>query len=147
MEVIKEFRPCGECSECCKGQLLGHSYGNPFGKGKKCIFLVKENCSIYESRPETCRKYQCAWSQGILDIDMRPDIVGLMVSVENDKTGKQFLRSMETRPDNISYESYKKIENSAVKLQTYLKKVKYNNEHNIYNQRWGRSCDNCNSCT
>lgn len=116
--IIDNFRPCDECNSCCKGNLLGMAYGNVFGNKRSCIFLVKEKCAIYESRPDSCKNYQCAWSQGLLDIDMRPDKSGLLVSIEKDKSGNQFFSVIEIRK-NMPFENYKKIEEAAKKLNTY----------------------------
>lgn len=85
------FRQCGDCSECCTGKLDGNAYGNSFNIEKPCVFLVEKKCCIYKTRPDTCARYQCAWSQGILPESMRPDICGYIVSVEI-KNNKQFLK-------------------------------------------------------
>jgi hypothetical protein len=47
---------------------------------------------IYTTRPETCRNYQCAWSQGIIPIELKPDECGFLISVEANKENKQFLK-------------------------------------------------------
>lgn len=134
MENVTEFRPCGECTACCSGQLMSNSYGNRFGQGHRCIFLVVEKCTIYETRPQVCRDYQCAWTQQLLDNDMRPDQCGLMVNVETRPDKKQYFKVMELWP-NVPYESYQKVDAAAKKLNTYWIKVPYQDEHNIYNQR------------
>jgi Fe-S-cluster containining protein len=98
-----QFKPCGPCTECCSG-LVGSAYGNHFGpptKREACVFLVEKKCSIYETRPPMCRNYQCAWSQNLF-IDIfssieRPDISGLLISVEIDETKKQFLKCIKLR--------------------------------------------------
>ena len=85
-------RECGECNACCVW-LKGDAYGHEFGKGKPCNFL-KNNCSIYETRPEVCKKYQCAWLQGLFPESLRPDKSKVLISVENWSKG-QFLRAIE----------------------------------------------------
>lgn len=111
-----DFKPCGECSACCDGHYGGNSYGNIMGEGRSCVFLIKAKCSVYNDRPDFCRKYQCAWSQYLLHDDMRPDRCGLMVSVENDKeTGKQYLKVVEVWK-NVPYESYEKLDECAKKI-------------------------------
>ena len=85
-------RECGECNACCVW-LKGDAYGHEFGGGKPCRFL-EGNCSIYETRPEVCRRFQCAWLQGLLGDGMRPDRSGVLVSVEK-WSGGQFLRAVE----------------------------------------------------
>ena len=90
-----EMRECGACNYCCSGHLIGNAYGNQFYMGRKCVFL-KENCLIHSSRPECCKKYQCAWSQGILPDSLYPPTCGFIISVEVDKNGKQFLKIPDT---------------------------------------------------
>ncbi len=85
-------RECGECNACCIW-LKGDAYGHEFGKGKPCNFL-KNNCSIYETRPEVCKKYQCAWLQGLFPESLRPDKSKVLISVENWSKG-QFIRAVE----------------------------------------------------
>jgi Fe-S-cluster containining protein len=143
MQEVK-FRECGDCTECCSGHLIGDAHGNKFGNGRKCIFLVQEKCTIYTTRPETCHKYQCAWSQSLFDEDMRPDKFGLMVSVEV-KTGERLLRVIETKKD-VPYEAYQRIDEWAKKLNVKWIGVKHY-EHNIYNQRRCGTCDSEHSCS
>ena len=38
-----------------------------------------EGCTIYEDRPDGCKTYRCAWLDGQLNDDERPDLVGLIV--------------------------------------------------------------------
>lgn len=45
-----------------------------------------------------CRTYQCAWSQGLFTNDLRPDLIGLMVSVEQGPDAQQFLKIIQTQP-------------------------------------------------
>ena len=85
-------RECGECNACCVW-LKGDAYGHEFGGGKPCHFL-KNNCSIYETRPEVCKKYQCAWLQGLFPEILRPDKSKVLISVENWSKG-QFIRAVE----------------------------------------------------
>ena len=91
------LRPCGDCNKCCSGNLIGTSYGNSFGPGRPCIFLVSECCTIYKDRPESCKKYQCAWTQNILSEQFRPDKCGIMVSVQNDQQ-KQYFKVVQCAP-------------------------------------------------
>jgi len=116
-------RPCGECTACCDGQLLGSAHGNPFGHNNPCVFLVKKVCEIYPHRPTCCVNYQCAWSQHLLPEHMRPDQSGVMVSVErNGQT--QFLKVIELKPD-VTWETLHMIDQAARKLNTYWELVKY----------------------
>lgn len=110
------FRPCGDCTGCCIGQLAGEIYGRKMWPGKPCDFLICGKCTIYEDRPVSpCQKFQCAWSQHLFDEDMRPDKIGIMVSVETAKDGSQFLRLVEIVP-HPPQESYARIFEHAKRL-------------------------------
>ena len=85
-------RECGDCNACCIW-LKGESYSHEFGGGKPCHFL-KGNCSIYETRPEVCKTYQCAWLQGLFSENLKPEKSKVIISVENWSKG-QFLRAIE----------------------------------------------------
>jgi Fe-S-cluster containining protein len=63
-EDIKNIEKLGYSKEdFCEGELIGEFKGKFVLKKEddKCIFLEKDkdgySCSIYESRPEICRKY------------------------------------------------------------------------------------------
>jgi hypothetical protein len=117
------FRECNECNVCCDGSLMGNSHGNKFGNKKPCVFLVTNKCSIYKDRPNSCKSFQCAWSQKLLPEWMRPDKCGVLVSIEND-INKQYLKVVETKP-LVEYEIYKEIQTFCDKNNTYYVKVPY----------------------
>ena len=71
-----------------------------------------------------CRKYQCAWSQGLLDEDMRPDKCGIMVSVGDAEDGSQYLRVVELNPD-ITPGTYEKLDECVKSLNTRWVGIKY----------------------
>jgi Fe-S-cluster containining protein len=120
-----DFRSCGDCGACCEGALMGTAFGNPFGMGKPCVFRLNGSCVIHETRPQSCRNYQCAWTQHLFPEWMKPNSCGVMISVEHDTNGKQFLKVIELRP-NISYEVYREIEYFCNANNTYYVR----NEHN-----------------
>lgn len=77
---------CGTCSECCRGprelELLPQDQGKyqEYEKGGKTYLARKENqdcvyldgnCSIYEDRPVTCRKFDCRDYLGHPDMPAR----------------------------------------------------------------------------
>jgi len=54
------MRSCGTCSLCCK--LLGIlELEKPQGQWCPHCKPGKERCTIYETRPDTCRTFNCAW--------------------------------------------------------------------------------------
>ena len=91
------MRNCEECQACCQGYVQGSTRGSWFGNLKPCKYLVNE-CTIYEDRPSQCRNYFCAWTQELLPIEMRPDKIGVVVSVEVDGQGKQYLKAIHKNP-------------------------------------------------
>lgn len=117
------FRECGECRACCEGALIGNSYGNKFGFGKPCIFMVNKACSIYETRPDTCQSYQCAWTQGLFSEELKPTISNVMISVEvNDN--KQYLKVMELS-DKIDDSVFEEIDRFCGNNNTHWVRVPY----------------------
>jgi len=68
-------RSCGDCSACC--DVLGvAALGKP--EWSPCPHQ-SAGCAIYEGRPDGCKSYRCAWLDGELGDDERPDLVGLIV--------------------------------------------------------------------
>jgi Fe-S-cluster containining protein len=118
-----KFRECGDCTACCDGWLIGNSYGNRFGEGKSCPFLVKKVCTIYKDRPRSCHDYQCAWTQNLFPDWMKPNECGVMISVETGPE-KQFLRVVEMH-EVIDYAVYQEIEKFCKENNTHYVKVPY----------------------
>ncbi len=118
------FRPCGDCNACCEGALIGNAHGNRFGNHKPCVFLVSKTCAIHETRPQSCRNYQCAWSQHLFPEWMQPNKCGVLISVETSKEGHQYLKVIELKHE-IPYEVYQEIDNFCKDNNTYYVKVSY----------------------
>lgn len=122
MEIA--FRSCGDCHACCDGFIEHRAYGNFMGRGRHCVFLVDQTCVIYDHRPDTCQYYQCGWSQNLFPEWMKPNLCGLLISVEVDKEKKQYLRVTEIS-DVVKYDAYNEIEKFVKENQTYWIKVPY----------------------
>jgi hypothetical protein len=87
------FRPCGECQKCCEGWVAGTAFGIPFSPHKPCAFL-QGKCLVYNFRPHVCKKFYCAWTQGLFPEWMRPDKTKLLISVQDWSKG-QYLKVIE----------------------------------------------------
>ena len=75
------LRKCGDCKECCT--VIGVTeIEKP--KDTPCPNLCRKGCSIYESRPESCRTFQCSWTQGLGSHKHRPDRAGVVVWIEDE---------------------------------------------------------------
>lgn len=73
----KRPRTCGDCDECCFA--LGV---RPLDKPafQRCTNQTTEGgCGIYETRPEPCRLYRCAWLEGFGEERDRPDRLGVVL--------------------------------------------------------------------
>lgn len=70
-------KSCGECTACCTVIGVEELKKDPY---TKCEHL-KENCSIYEERPNSCKIFECLYLSGnLLSLDERnrPDKLGVI---------------------------------------------------------------------
>ncbi len=77
-------RTCGECSACCTTHAVPDL--KPVGKpaGVACSKLCAQGCGIYQTRPGSCRAFECGWLQdttGAMPDSARPDKLGLVLSM------------------------------------------------------------------
>lgn len=88
LSVISQQRPCGECSACCTA--LGvHEIGK--GEYVRCDHICEGGCAVYDTRPQSCRTYQCLWSTmppDRMSDEFRPDRLGIIVEITENKIGK-----------------------------------------------------------
>ena len=76
-------RDCGECMVCCK-----YLYINTPGLKKPADVLcsnciINRGCSIYETRPNTCRTWHCLWRRTeTMPEEMRPDKSNALFSLK-----------------------------------------------------------------
>ena len=69
---LVENRDCGKCSACCVTLRIETEGFNKLAD-ESCHHLI-DGCAIYESRPEVCRTWYCAWRyMAGLDEYWRPD--------------------------------------------------------------------------
>jgi hypothetical protein len=105
------MRECGDCQLCCQGLLIGSARGSFFGNMTPCKYLENE-CVIYEERPETCRRFYCAWAQELFPEWMQPNKIGVIVSVEN-KGNIQYLNVISSKEvDSIVLDEINKFTNT-----------------------------------
>ena len=70
-------RECGECTACCTVLNIPRLAKGP---GVSCHNLTPTGCGIYEDRPDQpCKSFNCAWLQGFLGDDDRPDKAGAII--------------------------------------------------------------------
>ncbi len=75
---LVEGRACGECVACCVEIAIDDlELSKP--AGRPCVHCGPRGCAIYESRPNSCRAWYCAWRRlADLPEHLRPDRSGLM---------------------------------------------------------------------
>ena len=74
-------RKCDGCTLCCTITRVPEINKAEY---TSCPFLHEKNsgckgCSIYKDRPDSCRKYECAWLKGDMPDWMKPDECHLMI--------------------------------------------------------------------
>lgn len=96
------MRECGSCSACCKVTRI-RVLDKPAGQWCRHCEPGGRGCTIYESRPEPCRAFDCLWlidSAKLLPDDARPDRSKIMFDFQDggDSGLKSFVRAFELVP-------------------------------------------------
>ncbi len=76
-------RKCGPCNACCKPFPVPEV--GKYDSKSLCRHASDRGCAIYTSRPHACSEYACAWLNGLGGDDYRPDVLGIMIDVQNMK--------------------------------------------------------------
>lgn len=73
------MRKCGDCKLCCKVFTIAEL--NKLA-GEWCPHCPGKGCSMYESRPNTCREYRCVWLERpeSLSDELRPDKTSVVMN-------------------------------------------------------------------
>lgn len=79
---IVSDRDCNGCTKCCEGWLAGTAHGHDFHKGKRCFWMSKSGCNIYDFRPiDPCVNYKCLWkTEKIVPLEFKPSSVGVIIT-------------------------------------------------------------------
>ena len=72
------MRKCNDCTVCCTVTRVPE-----FKKPEYvlCDYCCGHSCTIYEKRPQSCKDFECAWLQGDMSDDMRPNISHVMIEI------------------------------------------------------------------
>ena len=75
-------RPCGDCIACCQVLNIDEpELVKP--QGMLCPNCTGAGCSIYETRPQVCRSWNCAWKRiASMPPETRPDAMGVLFTVD-----------------------------------------------------------------
>jgi hypothetical protein len=88
-------RECEDCAACCIVPAV-HELNKP--ARWSCDNLSCHGCRIYDSRPASCRDFNCLWLRGALADDpmLRPDRLGVMFDwFQSLKAGRERLMAFE----------------------------------------------------
>jgi hypothetical protein len=79
---VLEDRPCGDCVACCVLLNIDEpELVKP--EGAVCPNCTGQGCAVYDTRPQVCRGWNCAWKRiESLPSRTRPDVLGLMFTIE-----------------------------------------------------------------
>lgn len=75
-----DSRECGACTACCTVMAVHELQKENY---RTCCHAA-DGCTIYATRPDSCREWSCLWLQGGMEreVHSRPDRLGLVFSVE-----------------------------------------------------------------
>lgn len=98
-ESRRAGRRCGPCTACCTALGIPELDKPGFERCPKLRRRRPEGCSIYGSRPNSCREWSCGWLLGIGEASDRPDRLGLIIDIEfSDTLGCYMVKLFELRP-------------------------------------------------
>ncbi len=83
--VTTTIRNCHPCTACCGGWIRINEENISSSVGHPCPHLGEQGCNQYDSRPQICRDFQCAWISDTTNIPvwMRPDKAKVIVRYAN----------------------------------------------------------------
>ena len=77
-------RECGSCTLCCK---IMSVWEIEKPNGVLCKHVRNhQSCAIYETRPQSCRTFNCLWLRGVGTDAMRPDRSRVVMVEADDPT-------------------------------------------------------------
>jgi hypothetical protein len=74
------------------------------GTYETCEHLCEAGCGIYAERPGSCRKFECQWLRGVLEVDgtvdtaLRPDACGVIFDYRPDTAFGELFTAWEVEP-------------------------------------------------
>lgn len=108
---------CDGCTVCC--EVMGVEELNK-RKWEKCQH-AGIGCHIYETRPQSCREFQCMWLQGLVgDESTRPDKLGLMFRLDDDRFLGRVIVCHEVYPGALEKEETARYLYEVAKIQMVI---------------------------
>lgn len=97
----EDGRTCGACTACCTLLEVPELGKDAF---RPCPLLSGSGCGRYALRPDSCRRFECQWLRGVLELDdgvdptLRPDVCGLMFDYQPDSAFGEMYVAWEVEP-------------------------------------------------
>jgi Fe-S-cluster containining protein len=75
-------RECGSCHDCCV-YVKVEAFKKPAGVPCQHLNVLQPcgACGIYADRPSECKQFTCAWLDGFLVDELKPDASGITLEV------------------------------------------------------------------
>ena len=103
--AYKSTRRCGGCRECCYVFPLGAKPHREW-----CKWVTESGCGRHDaSRPDICKKYECAWLHSNWPITLRPDRCRLVVSLRRLYRNHPIINIAASRPEALDSREYRII--------------------------------------
>jgi len=127
---------CGDCTECCKG-VLGFADTSTDGiivtsgvgiiENQSCIKYNGE-CTIYETRPQTCRNFNCLYIRDDLAEWLKPNKCGFIM---------YYSKELNNTVNIVQSKDFPINDQSFVAAIALLLKTKPDYSINVKTQRYG----------
>lgn len=81
-------RKCGDCTMCCTAPEIDEPGYLEKPMGVSCTHLCEAGCSLFgaPARPKVCEEFACNWLRGDGTVHQRPDRMGAMPTLSEDRT-------------------------------------------------------------
>jgi hypothetical protein len=119
---LSTARECGPCSECCFSIGVHELDKRMFARCKHEKISKRGACSIYKTRPESCKTFSCLWLGGHFDRKDRPDRTGIVFATA-DMPGCQIVIAYVRRRDaDKTGRGLELLERLAQVIPVYIKR-------------------------
>jgi uncharacterized protein len=104
---IRTKRTCADCDLCCTAMGVEEIEKKPACRCPHLGAQPGKSCTVYETRPITCREFLCLWrgSDTLLPDNLKPSRVGFVIGLTNDFRSRPLLFTV--HPDPAHPDSWK----------------------------------------
>lgn len=115
MEAINK---CGECTECCTVLSVKELDKPAYKKCSKCF----NECTIYASRPQSCKRFNCTWLLSGWKKEYRPDRLKMVFcTTSKGMVGIETERNAYTNSSKIKNLTSLLVEKTSLTIELFSK--------------------------